>query len=183
VGSELIVERLDGETLVYDPGSHEAHALSGAGAAEFLAAEDEVSRRGVLRKLALAGAAAAGTAPLIKSIVAPAPAHSGSNCACPTPGNPTLVCGANQGCGPGIGCFTCQIFSGQVCPGSSCVCCDGPGACTATFCLGSFVCCSGTCCATGETCVGGVCTPPSDRNIKHHLAPAAPQDVLAALGL
>jgi hypothetical protein len=77
----LIVEHLDGELLVYDADRDEAHALSGSGAAEFAAAPDDVSRREVLRKMVLAGAAASGGTALVKTIVAPTPAQAESGCA------------------------------------------------------------------------------------------------------
>jgi hypothetical protein len=118
----LIVEHLDGETLVYDTASNEAHALSGAGAAEFLAA-DEVSRREVLRKLALAGAAAAGTGALVKTIVAPTAALAQSpNCG-------TATCGPAEPCCTGFD-HCCDITQtccgatccnpGQICSGGAC---------------------------------------------------------------
>src|SRR5438093_992144 len=78
----LIVEHLDGEMLVYDTASDEAHCLDPVAAAEFEAASDDVSRREVLRRLAVVGAVAAGGAPLIKSIVAPAPATAQSAAVC-----------------------------------------------------------------------------------------------------
>jgi hypothetical protein len=122
VAGDLIVEHLDGETLVYDTDSNEAHALSGVGAAEFLAAEDEVSRREVLRKLALAGAAAAGTGALVRTIVAPAPAQAQS---CLPDGNAT--CTHNVQCCSGCCCtdgFSAVCASGPACvalPGDFCV--------------------------------------------------------------
>jgi hypothetical protein len=116
VAGRLIVEQLDGETLVYDTERHEAHTLSGSGAAEFLAVEDEVSRRDVLRKLALAGAAAAGAGALVKTIVAPKAAQAQSpNCGVLTCTAGQTCCsgsiGVNQCCATGT---TCCQFAGQL---------------------------------------------------------------------
>jgi hypothetical protein len=93
MAGRLIVEQLDGETLVYDTERHEAHALSGSVASEFAAAPDDVSRREVIRKLTLVGAAAAGAAPFIRTIVAPAPASAQS---CLASG--TLSCNNGECC-------------------------------------------------------------------------------------
>jgi hypothetical protein len=78
----LVVQRLDGETLVYDRASDEAHLLQGAAAVEFEAAGDEVSRRQVLRRATLAGVAAASGGLLLKTIVAPIPAQAQSPIPC-----------------------------------------------------------------------------------------------------
>jgi hypothetical protein len=190
MAGRLVVEQLDGETLVYDTELNEAHALSGTGAAEFLAAESEVSRREVLRKLALAGAAAAGTAALVKTIVAPSPAQAQSMCgagpACPLP----TVCRQCGGAQPLCGLPDLQCCGNALCPLGT-VCCNnlcvaqsntqcGPNCLNCTG-LGLGPCCGGACCAPGLICVGTSCVSPSDRNLKHHLAPAEPQGVLAAL--
>jgi hypothetical protein len=112
----LIVEHLDGEVLVYDTERNEAHALSGSGAAEFAAAPDDVSRREVLGKMTLAGAAAAGSMALVKTIVAPTPAHAQS-----------AVCGATcfsaAACAGNVGCTCC-------CVGISAIVCASTSACT-----------------------------------------------------
>lgn len=90
------------------------------------------SRRDVVRRATIAGAAVAGAAPLIKSIIAPTAALAGSNCTCGTGGG-TVTCGANQGCmtfgGQGF-CGNCNLFAGQTCPGpTACGCCRGAGNC------------------------------------------------------
>jgi hypothetical protein len=159
MAGRLIVEHLDGETLVYDTQKNEAHALAGAGAAEFLAAESEVSRREVLRKLALAGVAAAGTGALVKTIVAPSPAHAQSPTAC--------VNAPGGTCAAGTTCCVATVTS---------ACCTAAQQCCV---FGGLV---ASCCTNPTTtCIGGLCAAPSDRNLKHHLAPVGPQDVLGAL--
>jgi hypothetical protein len=122
------------------------------------------SRREVIGRLALAGVAATGAGALVKTIVAPSAAQAQS--------------------------------LGTACTGSN----DTQGTCNA-----GLTCCSGVCqqlgtlsncgfcghvCSGAQMCVfvqGGFppfqCIAPSDRNIKHHLTPVGPQDVLAALGL
>jgi hypothetical protein len=79
----LIVEHLPGEVLVYDTATNAAHVLGGSVAAAFDEAADEVSRRDLIRKMAVAGAAAAGGAPLVKSILAPTSADAQSTCSGP----------------------------------------------------------------------------------------------------
>jgi hypothetical protein len=119
MAGRLIVERLGDETLVYDTERNEAHALGGPGAAEFAAAPDEVSRRDVLRKLALAGAAAAGTGALVKTIVAPVAAQAQSP---PLPNCGGLTCTAIQTCctfGAGAPSFEC-CTAGQTCTTLGC---------------------------------------------------------------
>jgi hypothetical protein len=193
VAGRLIVERLDGETLVYDTERNEAHALSGAGAAEFLAAESEVSRRDVLRKLALAGAAAAGTGALVKTIVAPSAAQAQSpGCSPPCPQG-TLCCQplqnvcCNGTCCPATAASSCCAVGTTCCPlGSPNSCVPFTIGCTSGSQCCSNMCCNGICCPQGSICIGNVCTPGtplSDRSLKRHLHPAGPQDVLAALGL
>jgi hypothetical protein len=157
MAGRLIVEHLDDETLVYDTERNEAHALSGAGSAEFLAAEDEVSRREILRKLALAGAAAAGTGALVRTIIAPTPAQA------QTAGQ---LCGPGNTCNPGLNC--CVNINNAVCCAQPC--------CTAA--VGGDLCCGPGLCNPGVGCI-----VVSDRNLKHDLAPVGPQDLLAALGL
>jgi hypothetical protein len=133
----LIVERLDDQTLVYDTELNEAHALSGAGAAEFLAAANEVSRRQVLRKLALAGAAATGAGVVVKTIVAPTAAQAQSlTC---TPG-----CTVGLACCQPIGNFCCAtgVASFGCCPGGGATACGGFTGFPCSF---SNICCSGTC--------------------------------------
>jgi hypothetical protein len=146
--SELIVERLEGETLVYDTERNEAHALSGAGAAEFLAAADDVSRRQVLRKLALAGAAAAGAGALVMTIVAPTAAQA-QTAACAPPCGQGLIC-----CQPVFNACCVNIGGIGCCPPGSLI---GCGNLTGTGCLFNTNCCSGVCnVPQGQTV--GVCT-------------------------
>jgi hypothetical protein len=123
----LIVQRLDDELLVYDTTSNEAHVLGGAVAAEFDAAADEVSRREVIRRLALVGAAAAGATPFVKTIIAPAPAEAQSafcaglpdNTLCTPDGN---VC-TNDLCSGGV-CTHPPVPNGTTC-GTGVACCNG----------------------------------------------------------
>jgi hypothetical protein len=142
--SELIVESIGEERLVYDTASNEAHRLGASAALEFDAAGDDISRRQVLRKLALAGAAAS-SLPLIKTIAAPTAAHAQSGVAC---------AGAPGGaCLPG---FTC--CGGTTCVPSSFTCC-GSGSCPA-----GFTCCPGTpatCCPPSFACGSVACGPPT----------------------
>jgi hypothetical protein len=137
----LIVEPLGDERLVYDTELGEAHRLGPAAALEFDSAADDISRRQVLRKLALAGAAAS-SLPLIKTIAAPTPAQAQSGVVC---------AGAPGGtCLPGFICC-----GGTTCVPSSFTCC-GSGSCPA-----SFTCCPGspaTCCPPTFTCGSPACT-------------------------
>jgi hypothetical protein len=94
----LIVQRLDDELLVYDTASDEAHCLSGGAAAEFASAPDEVSRREVIRKLALGGAAL--TIPLVMSIKVP-PASAQASATCQAGGN---ACTTSAQCTSGCCC-------------------------------------------------------------------------------
>jgi hypothetical protein len=162
-GERLIVERLGDETLVFDMESNEAHALSGAGAAEFLAADDEVSRRQVLGKLALAGAAASGAGALVRTIVAPSAAHAQSG----------VPCGVNF-CPPSMTCcgITCIPLSTICCNGTACqngfICCGNtctlPTACCGgtTQCPGGICCgAANICCPIGFICCGGQCVTPN----------------------
>jgi hypothetical protein len=152
VAGKLILEHLDGEVLVYDTERNEAHALTGPGAAEFAAASDDVSRREVLRRMALAGVAAAGTGVLVKTIVAPTAAQAQSATACPLRPNGTCPAGT-----------TC------------CVCVAGSGIATAECCNNATqVCLAAT--ATCNACDfgGGF----SDRNLKRDPHPADPYRVL-----
>jgi hypothetical protein len=129
---------LDGETLVYDTERNEAHALTGAGAAEFLAAADDVSRRQVLRKLALAGVAAAGTGALVKTIVAPTAAQAQSAC-----GSGPACTGGTTCCAPvSSSCCITDITGFGCCPAGSAADC---GFSSGLQCLIDIVCCSGTC--------------------------------------
>ena len=76
---EVIVERVGDELLVYDPQTDEAHQLTPRAATAFEESTAAgVSRRDALRRAALAGAGAAAAVPLVKSIVAPTPAHAGT---------------------------------------------------------------------------------------------------------
>jgi hypothetical protein len=195
VAGRLIVERLDDETLVYDTERNEAHALAGESAAEFLVAEDDVSRREVLRKLALAGAAAAGTGVLVKTIVAPTaaqaqsavcnPACAPGNFCCQPTANTCCSAGASVCCFPGSATTCCSLAAPACCAaGSTNSCVAIPfGGCTANAQCCSNVCCNGTCCPQGQSCVAGVCAAlASDCNLKHHLGSVDPQHLLAALG-
>jgi hypothetical protein len=166
VAGRLMVEKLAGETLVYDTASDEAHCLDPMAAAEFESAPDDVSRREVLRKLALVGAAAAGAAPLIKTIAAPTPAQAQSPTSCA--GAPGTTCPAGTTC----------------CVGMTAICCAAGTTCCQFLNLSAgFI--LTDCCTATEVCnpMGLGCVASSDRNLKHHLAPVGPQDVLAALGL
>jgi hypothetical protein len=173
----LIVERLGDEVLVYDTETHEAHRLSGAAAAEFSAAS-EVSRREALRRLALAGAAAAGTAGLVRSIAAPTPAQAQSNCTVTClPGD--VCCGAtccSAGafcCAPGSQSPCCFVSATFCCPAGSA---NGCGTANGGTCGIGVECCSGVC--TGGQCVA----PASDRDVKYGLAPVVPGSVVSLLG-
>jgi hypothetical protein len=194
VAGRLIVERLDDETLVYDTERNEAHALAGESAAEFLVAEDDVSRREVLRKLALAGAAAAGTGVLVKTIVAPTAAQAQSPACNPACGVGGLCCQPTANvccsvsspvcCAPGSTTSCCSFAAPTCCPtGSTNSCAELLiGACSSNLQCCSNVCCNGACCAQGQSCVAGVCAVVlSDRNLKRQLAPVDPQSVLPAL--
>jgi hypothetical protein len=143
----LIVERLENETLVYDPEANEAHALSGPGAAEFLAATDEVSRRQVLRKLALAGAAAAGAGAMLRTIVAPSAAQAQSGAPCGG-----VNCQPGQTCCGAI-CITPGQFS--CCLGIPCgmACCPA-GSVLQGFCAAG----TGASCSVGIQCCSNSCT-------------------------
>jgi hypothetical protein len=133
----LIVERLNGEMLVYDTASREAHRLDAEASAEFEAAPDDVSRREVIRRLALAGAAAVGAAQLVTTIVAPSPAQA-QTCV-----NPGPLCNpVSNPCCPGFGCvgdcFPC-LPPGASCTPSDLCCsagalfaCPGSGTCPIT---------------------------------------------------
>jgi hypothetical protein len=148
----LIVQRLDDELLVYDTASDEVHCLSGGAAAEFETAADDVSRREVIRTLALAGAAVAGVSPVIRSIAAPTPAQAQStSCG-------SLTCTASEFCCSANGTFACCQKAVELCVSTNNVT---------------------SCQLSGGGGGGGF----SDRNLKHHLAPVASQDLLAALGL
>jgi hypothetical protein len=129
IGREaFIVQRLDEELLVYDTAADEVHCLSGNAVAEFEAAADEVSRRDVIRRMALAGAAAAGGAALVRSVIAPNPAQAQSTCVCGISGN--LICGPNEACG-GTVCVHCKP-SNAVCTGGDLCCtsiCTAPVPC------------------------------------------------------
>jgi hypothetical protein len=163
----LVVQRLQDELLVYDTSSNEAHVLAGALAAEFDAATDEVSRRDVIRRVAFAGATAAGGSALVKTIVAPAPALAQS---CIPNDSPCTL--STQCCSLGVCAQTATV-------GATC-CAALNASCTTTADCGcpsntAYVCCAGHC-TTSQIC-------SSDRNLKHHLAPVARLDVLTAFGL
>jgi hypothetical protein len=176
----LIVERLNGEVLVYDTERSEAHALSGAGAVEFAAATDDVSRREVLRKLVLAGVGGAGAGALVKTVVAPTAAHAQSaNCGTLTCTASQSCCGngvgfafdccnvVNEVCAGGLGCVPCGVAGLACCFGATCSvpageCCDA-GNCIANGapCSGQTggTCCDGSCCGTSACCDQGSCIP------------------------
>jgi hypothetical protein len=154
----LIVEHLDGEVLVYDTERNQAHTLSGSSAAAFVAASDDLSRREVLGRLALAGAAAAGSTALVKTIVAPAPALAQSaNCG-------TGTCQANQTC-----CTppTCCDNINELCSNGNCIQCGFLGG----------PCCPNSTCLSG-TCNGSICQNNSDHNLKRALRSAEPRRIL-----
>jgi hypothetical protein len=183
VAGRLIVEHLDGETLVYDTELNEVHALAGSGAADFAAAADDVSRREVLRKLALAGVAAAGAGALVKSIVAPTAAQAQSACVpgggvcttvaeCCALSNATVACTNNvcsiATCNAGFadcdtvattGCETNLLTDTQncgTCNNVCAACCDG-GTCRADAApctTAGGTCCRNTCC---DTAAGFTC--------------------------
>jgi hypothetical protein len=157
--NRLIVEHLDGEVLVYDTDSDEAHCLTGDSALEFGTASSDLSRRAVLRRAALVGAAATGAAPLIKTIAAPTAAQAQSG-VCPP-------------CPPGIPCCSAAGMPRCCLPGFESCCPVGSQAACCPTVLG--------CCPAGSINQCGPCN--SDRNQKHHLAPVEPRDVLAALEL
>jgi hypothetical protein len=127
----LVVEWIDSEALVYDTRTEQAHHLNSDAAVLFKAADSDFSRRQVLRKFALAGAAAAATAPLVKTIVAPTPAMAQST-----------ACGA----------ATCT--AGQVCCDATTDLCCTTGTCCGFGAGLSF--CTAPCDAT--TCTGGICS-------------------------
>jgi hypothetical protein len=140
--ANLVVERLRDELLVYDTESGAAHCLNGEGAAAFNAAPNDLSRRQVLRKLALAGAAAAGTGALVKSIAAPTAAQAQSSVSCPGVIGGTNSCSAGQTCcGTGaikvcciVGTFCCQGANG------SASCCVAPATCCISTSQGTACC-------------------------------------------
>jgi hypothetical protein len=201
----LVVEFLDGEALVYDGETNGTHLLRGEAVAEFTAARDDVSRREVLRRMALAGVAAAGGGVLVQTIVSPTPAQAQSGQPC-TPGG---GCVAGLVCCNGIcctccspvtgGCDTCNLPGEACCSGVCCgqlfnsICCGDVGAqsccspngccesgsCTdqGATCLSGGTCCGGVCCATAGTCNGTSC--PSDQTLKRDLAIADPAATLA----
>jgi len=65
--------------------------------------ETGLARRELVRKAAVAGAGAAFAAPLVKSIVAPTPAHAQSPGDCAGRGEPCTTTAPD--CCPGLGCF------------------------------------------------------------------------------
>jgi hypothetical protein len=149
----LIVEQLGEETLVFDTETNEAHTLSGAGAAEFLAA-DEVSRRQVLRKLALAGVAATSAGAIVRTIVAPSPAQAQSLTCMPACTGGTFCCGTvcvavGTNCCNGVVCSTPCCQPGNTCCGAQFCCTAGaPNACgfPSNFaCTNNASCCSNNC--------------------------------------
>jgi hypothetical protein len=175
VGPDLISERLGDELLVYDLASDEAHRLEGAAAAQFRAAADDLSRREVLRRFTLAGAATMSAGSLLTSIVAPAPAQAQSG----------LCVG---GCGKGEQC--CTTGSAPHCEPGNATCC-GNGACTGSnqccpngaCCPSLAACCTNPpCCPNTEVCVNGTCQQPmpgSDIGLKREFASVEPGIVIA----
>jgi hypothetical protein len=147
-GGGLIVERLGDETLVYDATSNKAHRLDGAAAAAFAAASDDLSRREVIARFALAGAAASASGLLVKSIVAPSPAQAQSLCG-DGPCLPSEVCcvdtleccGSPTHCCP-TGSATPCCLDGNCCPAGSFFNC---GVADGIACLDAGICCSGCC--------------------------------------
>jgi hypothetical protein len=178
VAGDLIVEHLDGETLVYDTEQNQAHALSGSVAAEFVAAGDDVSRRAVLRKFALLGAAAVAAGPLVKTIAAPTAAEAQSTCT--LPGTCPNCCFGQTACFQGMACVACAT-AGNACQGGSATCCGDalgdPGKACCNIGAGG----NGTCCPVGQICdqTGQCVAATSDRNLKRQLTPVDPRDALA----
>jgi hypothetical protein len=120
----LEVQWLGDEALVYDTTTDEAHLLQGAAALEFETADDDVSRRQVLRSAAFAGAALTSGGLLVKTIVAPRPAQAQSTIPCGLQGETCST--ATQQCCPGVGTsgsssipFCCPLA--QECCGNNCV--------------------------------------------------------------
>jgi hypothetical protein len=150
----LIVEHLEGEVLVYDPATHEAHSLGGSAATEFAAAGSDVSRREVLRKLALAGAVAAGGTALFETVLAPTPAHAQS-----------AVCQTTNGCSAANQCPSgccCQV-------GASAACVD-PAVANPTVCCGTF---GGTCLAASDRNIKQALHPADPRRVLGLVAAAS----------
>jgi hypothetical protein len=161
---DFLIERLDGEALVYDTQTNEAHALKGAGLAEFEAAGDDVSRREVLRRLALAGAVAASGGALMRTIVTPTSAQAQSSPPC---GNGTCPTGTTC-CTPPNTSANCCFDTTQLCRQNLCIPC---GDTTEPCCTGG-ICKKGECATANCTCSLGTCvnfTDISDRAVKRAL--------------
>jgi hypothetical protein len=152
MAGELIVERLEGELLVYDVASDEGHRLDPAAAAEFEMARDDVSRREVIRRLTFAGAAAATGAPLVRTIISPTPASAQSPGCSPACTPQTEQCCAATAtccstfqmcCPPGTATTCCPIIQGTICcaVGSANNC----GLPSGAQCSQNAVCCSNLC--------------------------------------
>jgi hypothetical protein len=131
----LIVQRLEGELLVYDPASDQAHCLGGGAAAEFEAAADDFSRREVIRNMALAAAAVAGGSALVRTVIVPAPAQAQSIGAafglCRA--SSSFPCDANLDCCGGICCpagHCCADATSAFCLINSCAALSSCQTCT-----------------------------------------------------
>jgi hypothetical protein len=146
--ASLITEELGDELLVYDTATAEAHRLDGAAADRFRLAADELSRREVLSRLALAGA---GTV-LATTIAVPEPAAAQSTACVPA-------------CGKGLKC--CTTGSTPHCEPQGAICCGNLGCLNNTVCCPSGACCPAAqcctnppCCMNTQVCVDGTCQQP-----------------------
>jgi hypothetical protein len=139
VREDLIVEFLDSEALVYDGEDHGAHLLRGEAVEEFAAARDDLSRREILRRSALAGVTATG-AILVQTIVSPTPAQAQSGLPClGAPGDT---------CPPSTTCCTNVATGIAVCCAAGQTCCQFSTSSTPTCCTAGQVCNGTTGCAT-----------------------------------
>jgi hypothetical protein len=110
-----VVQRLDDELLVYDTAFNEAHCLDSTAAAEFAAAADDISRRQVIRRLALAGAATATAGSLLRTVVTPPAAQAQSACL-----GATVPCTSDaQCCSNFCGFGTCSCLRTGLCQTNS----------------------------------------------------------------
>jgi hypothetical protein len=145
----FVVERLGDEVLVYDVATDEAHCLSAEGAAAFDAACDDVSRRQVIRRMALAGAGAIASGALVKSIAAPSPAQAQSTVTCV--GAPGGTCTAGETCCGTGGVKLC-------CDTAAPTCCANPSG-AAACCGAGLTCCIAGAAATCCNLLSSTCDP------------------------